>query len=95
MSSTRSPSPPGPVTSPGPEAENSGRWPIWKLALLLYPFAAGAVSINLFLLFLMLQAVGIAAISPEMSVVGGIILGVPAGWASGWWARTLMDRADD
>ncbi|WP_338547852.1 hypothetical protein [Roseovarius phycicola] len=73
---------------------SDARWPIWKLSILLYPFAAGAVAINLFLLFLMLQAIGVTAISPETSVVGGIILGVPAAWASGKWARHLMDEAD-
>ena len=26
------------------------RWPVWKLAALLYVFAAGAVAINLFML---------------------------------------------
>ena len=70
------------------------RWPVWKLAVLLYPFAAGAVAINLFLLFLMLQVFGIAAISPSLSVLASIPLGVPAAWASGKWARALMDEAD-
>lgn len=69
-------------------------WPVWKLAVLLYPFAAGAVAINLFLLFLMLQAIGFAAISPTVAVIASIPLGVPAAWASGKWARHLMDQAD-
>ena len=73
---------------------SDARWPVWKLSLLLYPFAAGAVAINLFLLFLMLQAIGITAISPNVSVIGGILLGIPAAWASGRWARHLMDEAD-
>ena len=34
-------------------------WPIWKLSLLLYPFAAGAVAINLFLLSLIGHAIGL------------------------------------
>ncbi len=79
---------------PADPAKAERRWPIWKLAILLYPFAAGAAAINLFLLFLMLQAVGITAISPMASVWGGLALGFPAAWASGKWARTLMDRAD-
>lgn len=70
------------------------RWPVWKLSVLLYPFAAGAVAINLFLLFLMLQAIGFTAISPDTSVLASIPLGVPAAWASGKWARYLMDQAD-
>ncbi|WP_425040475.1 hypothetical protein [Primorskyibacter sp. S187A] len=77
-----------------PTQEEDGRWPIWKLAILLYPFAAGAVAINLFMLFLMLQVLGFEAISPESSVVWGIFLGVPAAWAFARWARRLMDEAD-
>lgn len=70
------------------------RWPIWKLALLLYPFSAGAVAINLYMLFLMAQFFGLEAISPEASVIGGIVLGVPATFLFGRWARRLMDEAD-
>ena len=73
---------------------SEGRWPVWKLAILLYPFTAGAVAINLFLLSLMGQAIGLPALSPNASVIGGVVLGVPAGWASGKWARHLMDQAD-
>ena len=69
-------------------------WPVWKLSVLLYPFAAGALAINLFLLFLMLQAIGITAISPYAALLLSIPLGVPAAWASGKWARNLMDQAD-
>ena len=71
-----------------------GRWPVWKLAILLYPFTAGTVAINLFLLFLMLQFVGISALSPVASLIGGLILGIPTTWAAGKWARHLMDEAD-
>ena len=73
---------------------SDARWPVWKLAVLLYPFAAGAVAINLFLLFLMLQVIGIPAISPILSVIASIPLGVPAAWASGKWARHLLDQAE-
>ena len=73
---------------------SDARWPVWKLSILLYPFAAGAVAINLFLLSLLGQVFGLAVLSPNVSVIGGVILGVPAGWASGKWARHLMDQAD-
>ncbi len=69
-------------------------WPVWKLSILLYPFAAGAVAINLYMLSLMGQVFGLAVLSPQASIIGGLILGVPAGWASGKWARHLMDQAD-
>ena len=73
---------------------SDARWPVWKLSVLLYPFAAAAVAINLFMLALMAQAVGLPALSPNTSIVGGIILGVPAAWASGRWVRRLMDEGD-
>lgn len=73
---------------------SDARWPVWKLAALLYPFVAGAVAINIFLLFLMLQVLGLDALSPEASVLGGLLLGVPATWLAGRWVRHLMDEGD-
>jgi len=70
------------------------RWPVWRLALLLYPAAAGTVAINLFLLGLMGQALGLAALSPVMALVAAIPLGVPATWWAGRRLRRLMDEAD-
>lgn len=71
-----------------------GRWPLWKLGLLLYPFVAAAVAINLFLLGLMGQAVGLAALSPVLSLILSIPLGVPATWAAARWVRALIDEAE-
>ncbi|RVT81819.1 hypothetical protein DXV76_19185 [Rhodobacteraceae bacterium CCMM004] len=69
-------------------------WPVWKLAVLLYPLAAGAVAINVFMLALMGRALGIPDLSPVASVLLGLALGVPAAWATGRWVRRLMDEAD-
>lgn len=69
-------------------------WPVWKLALLLYPFAAGAVAINLFMVSLMWQAIGFPAMAPVTAVVLSIGLGVPATWAAGRWVRHLIDEAE-
>ncbi len=68
--------------------------PLWKLALLLYPFAAGAVAINLFLIGLMIQAVGLRALAPAESVIGGIVLGIPAAIRAARWVRGLIDEAE-
>jgi len=68
--------------------------PIWKLAILLYPLAAGAVAINIFMVALMGRVLGLAELSPVASVVAGLLLGVPATWATARWIRGLMDRAD-
>lgn len=72
----------------------TGRWPVWKLSLLLYPFAAGAVAINLFMLSLIGLSVGLPSLPPLTAAGVSVFLGVPAAWAAGRWARSLMDRAD-
>ena len=69
------------------------RWPVWKLALLLYVFAAAAVAINLFMLALMLQFFGLPALSPVTALAVSVPLGVPAAWAAGRWVRHLLDEA--
>ncbi len=68
-------------------------WPVWKLAALLYVFAAGAVAINLFMLGLLSQAVGLTALSPQTAVVLALPLGIPAALAAGLWVRHLLDEA--
>ncbi|MBU3030581.1 hypothetical protein [Paracoccus marinaquae] len=71
------------------------RWPVWKLALLLYVFAAAAVAINLFMLGLMMQAFGFTALSPVRTLLISIPLGIPAAWAAGRWVRHLLDEAEE
>jgi hypothetical protein len=66
-------------------------WPVWKLAILLYPFAATAVAINLFMLGLLSQAIGLAALSPLWALGLSLPLGLPATWAAGLWVRHLLD----
>jgi hypothetical protein len=70
-------------------------WPVWKLALLLYPFAASAVAINLFLLGLIAASAGWPGLvlTPVQAVVFSLPLGLPATWAAGRWVRHLLDEA--
>ena len=70
-------------------------WPVWKLAVLLYPFAATAVAINLFMLALIGRAVGLPSLSPEAALIGAVVLGIPATWLSGRWVRALLDEAEE
>ncbi len=70
------------------------RWPVWKLALLLYVFAMGAVAINLFMLGLLMQTFGFTALSPETTLLVSIPLGVPAAWAAGAWVYRLISEAE-
>ncbi|MDI3337606.1 hypothetical protein QKW60_14405 [Defluviimonas aestuarii] len=76
------------------ERPTDGRWPLWRLGALLYPFAAAAVAINLFLLGLMWQVVGIPVLSPILCVLLSIPLGIPASWAAARWVRQLIDEAE-
>ncbi len=71
-----------------------GKWSVRRLALLLYPFAMAAVAINLFMLGLMGQAIGLTALSPMQALVIAVPLGIPATFAAGRWVRGLMDEAD-
>lgn len=77
-----------------PRDRRDGRWPVGRLALLLYPFAAAAVAINLFLLALMGQAIGLPALAPLAALLLALPLGIPAAWWLGRRLRALMDEAD-
>ncbi len=67
---------------------------MWKLSLLLYPFAAATVAINLFMLALAGSWLGLPTLSPWWTLALSVPLGIPAGWAAGRWVRRLMDEAD-
>jgi hypothetical protein len=65
-----------------------------KLWLILFPFAYGGVAINVFFFFLLLQSVGVAAISPYMALLITVPLSIPATWISARWIRSLIDEAE-
>jgi hypothetical protein len=73
---------------------DDGRWPVWQLALLLYPFAATAVAINLFMIALIGLSVGLPSLSPLGALAAGAVLGVPASHWAGRRLRALIDEAD-
>ncbi|WP_299949165.1 hypothetical protein [uncultured Ruegeria sp.] len=87
MSGTKSPSRKAPATE--------GKWPVWKLAILLYPATALTVAINLFLAGLIAHSAGFGIIEPVTALVWSIPLGIPATWLAGRWVRGLMDESDD
>lgn len=95
MSGTRSPSPTAPATDreTGPGGPDPGRWSVGRLALVLYPFVAGAAAINLFMLGLMGPAVGWPVAGPLTALAAGIVTGVPLSVLAGRWVRRLMDQA--
>ena len=69
--------------------------PGWRLLAIVYPFAAGAAALNLFLLALVGTWIGGPVLTPGWSVVGGLVLGLPVTWAFARHLRRLMAEADD
>ncbi len=65
-----------------------------KLYLILWVFTAGAAAVNLFMLGLMAQAIGLSALSPVQALIWAVPLSVPANWLITRWVRRLMDEAD-
>lgn len=70
------------------------KWPVWKLAVLLYPFTMLAVAINLYLAGLIGLALGLTPLAPVDALIWALPLGVPATWAAGRWVRSLLDEAE-
>ena len=83
MSGTRSPSKTAPRTDR-----------LWRLGLLLWPFATAAVAINLFLLGLVFHSAGMASISPVAALWWSLPLGLPATWAAARWVRSLIREGE-
>ncbi len=68
--------------------------PGWRLSAAIYPFAAGAAAVNLFFLSLITSWIGWPVLTPVQSVLGGLVLGVPATWAFARHIARLMEKAD-
>jgi len=66
---------------------------LWKLGLILWPFATSAVAINLFMAGLLAQVIGLPALSPVTSLWLSLPLGLPATWAAARWVRRLLEQA--
>lgn len=84
MSGTRSPL----KTAPRTEG-------LAKLGLILWPFVAGAVAINVFLAGLIFQSAGwFAAFSPVAALLWALPLSLPATWAAAVWVRGMIREAE-
>ena len=75
--------------------QHDRRWPLWKLAVLLYVFVSGALAINLFMIGLMAQITGLPNLPPVTAIIVGLILGIPGSWVAARWVQSLMDEAED
>ncbi len=69
-------------------------WGVGTITIVLYPFGAGAVAINLFLLGLIGPRIGIPVLPPIWALWIGALLGLPVTWGFARHIRSLMDRAD-
>lgn len=68
---------------------------LWRLTLVLYPFGAGAMAVNLFFASLIWSWIGWPVLTPVQSVLGGLVLGVPATVAFARHIHALMAKADE
>lgn len=69
-------------------------WSTRTIALVLYPFAAGAMATNVFFASLMGSWIGLPVLSSLWSVGLGALIGVPATLAFARHIRTLMDKSE-
>ena len=69
-------------------------WSTRTIAVVLYPFGAGAVATNVFFASLIGSWVGLPVISTLWSVVIGALIGVPVTWAFARHIRNLMDSSE-
>ncbi len=77
-----------------PATDTPPPWPLWKIALVLYPFAAGAGAINVFFLGLLGQAISLTALPPLGAVLIGLLLGLPLTWIAALWVQRLIAQAE-
>lgn len=72
----------------------SAPWSVGKIAMVLYPFGAGAAAVNVFFASLIGSWVGLPVLSPVWSIGLGCIIGAPATLAFSRHIRRLMDEAN-
>ena len=69
-------------------------WPAWRIALVLYPFGAGAMAVNVFFASLIGSWVGLPVLGTFWSILIGCVIGGPATYAFACHIRRLMDEAE-
>ncbi|SEQ48128.1 hypothetical protein SAMN04488092_107135 [Thalassovita taeanensis] len=65
-----------------------------KIALLLFPFGAGAMSVNVFFASLIGSWVGLPVLSATWSMILGSAIGGPTTWIFSRHIRALMEQAN-
>ncbi len=69
-------------------------WPASRIALVLYPFGAGAMAVNVFFASLIGSWMGLPVLSTGVSIIVGAIFAVPATWLFARHIRRLMDATN-
>lgn len=69
-------------------------WPIWKIAVALYPLGAGAMGVNVFFASLIGSWIGLPVLPTVWSSVLGCLIGIPFSYAFARHIRRLMNEAD-
>jgi len=67
---------------------------LMKLGLILYPFTMAAVAVNLYMLSLAWQRIGLPVLSPTTALLISLVLCIPVNWLVARWVRRLIDEAD-
>jgi hypothetical protein len=70
-------------------------WTHQKIAVVLFPFGAGAMAVNVFFASLIGSWIGLPVLSATASISMGCVVGVPATWYFARHIRELMDQADE
>lgn len=69
-------------------------WSTLKIALVLYPFGAGAAAVNVFFASLIFSWLGGPVATSAWSLALGALIGAPATWYFARHIRHLMDVAE-
>lgn len=69
------------------------RWGLGRITLILYPFGAGAMAVNVFFVSLLGNWVGLPVLSTSASIMIGAVIAVPLTWLFARHIRRLMDQA--
>lgn len=78
----------------GAAAGGQAGWSATRIAVVLYPFGAGAMAVNVFFASLIASWLGGPVLSALWSILIGAAIGVPATWAFARHIRRLMDEAN-
>ncbi len=73
---------------------SSRGWPTWKIALVLFPFGAAAMAVNVFFASLIGSWVGGPVLSATWSIGLGCVIGVPATYAFALHIRRLIEQSE-